>query len=298
MRISCLLFSLVIVGCTSQRPDHYTEYVKNVSSVETVSSIDLRVHDNGPVRFYGAVDYDKLNAGQLGTLYPAPTTGVFVASVLTHAVIAESSKDSEKSAQQTAADKVLAPYQDQIQFLFPFDLKKSAQEHMNSSSIGVKIGEAPNTSSSWVLVSNPVYFMSADERSIAVVNKVAVFKNGQTETPIYQNMIEAVSDAAPAKSPQSYWKDNKNPAFQRTVKQLFNKSIELAIQDATLMLNDANAPESTIHYSKSGNTLFERGRRLHADCGHITIRTLRGWIKWVPMAVSEKQSGTTCSSAG
>lgn len=297
MRISYFLFLFAIVGCASSRPDHYTEYVKNVSSVEPISAVDLRLPDTGPIRFFGAVDYDKLSAGQLNTLYPAPNAGVFLVSVLTHAAIAESSKNGEKSSQQTEADKVLSAYQDQIQFIFPFDLKKSAQDHMGKLASPVSITDGADSSATWLLMSNPIFFMAADERSIAVVNKVTIYKAGQTEQPIYQNMIETVSDAAPEKSPQSYWKDNANPIFQDTVKNLFNKSIELAMRDATLSLSDESVQDSTIHYSKSGKTLFERGKRISTNCGHITIRTLRGWIKWVPMTDSERQSNTSCVSS-
>ena len=66
----------------------------------------LRLPKDEKVTFRGSVNYDNAGAGTLGMLYPAPNAVGFLAGLITHGILLQSTKKNQKDKLQEAADSV------------------------------------------------------------------------------------------------------------------------------------------------------------------------------------------------
>ena len=110
MRIFIIITLLVLSGCSHNKSLTYTTHVKSAISMDEIGAVFFKTPDEKNVKFFGYVNFDGLGNGQGNMAYPGLGPGVFLASILTHAAISESSKNSEKNKRQHQANTVLIPY--------------------------------------------------------------------------------------------------------------------------------------------------------------------------------------------
>lgn len=65
--------------------------------------------------------------------------------------------------------------------------------------------------------------------------------------------------------------------------QLLAESVRLAIDDMRHQFLVRTELDQTFHFYQEGKKAYERGRLLAVEAGRLTMRTLRGWLKSVPI---------------
>ncbi len=278
------LFSLyfLLLGCTAPKTVPYTQYVSDDSVFQTGSALNLKIteSESPEVRYRGDVDYNGTGIGSMNMLYPAGSPEVFIGAVLAHFFTAESIKNSQKQSLQDEADKVLNPYNEDIE-----NFSNTALLETSLSKVKVRnLVHIDGTTTEWIMESTPVFFMSQDESTLRLNNFLKVYSESTKDEPIYTNLIEIVSLPFDRDS-RDYWNQEVGGELKlfSVSSDLFADSIDIAIFDLeNVMVND-DSQEQTIKYYLAGSEQYERGTLISESCQRLTIRTLRGWIKSVPV---------------
>lgn len=283
MRILIIITLLLLSGCAHNKSLTYTTHVKSDLSTDEIDSVFFKMPDEKKAKFFGYVDFDGLGGGQGNMAYPGYGPGVFLVSILTHAAISESSKNSEKNKRQNQANTVLIPYESLISSMdIQLSLDNVIRDLSQDGTHKVYKYNAEEGPDRWILESMPVFYMTQDESHIILRNVVALYNENDPGTVVYQNMIEVVS--LPVKEdPRGFWTRNNGEGFNKITNELLNTAFNLVNKDFRGGLIKIENKDRTFKYLLSGKKIFERGSLLATDCGRVTIRTLRGWLKSVPM---------------
>ncbi|WP_226664090.1 hypothetical protein [Microbulbifer aggregans] len=266
--------SIFVVACASSKNQNYVKHVERTANVSPGSILLVKVKSDAPVEFYGETDLDDVNADHGSMMYVANTPGVFAASVLAHALIADSANDSKKAKAQEEADKILVPYASAIEGMKEEGLILAA---LGSSSFSAYEFSPwnENSDSEWIITAKPVFVMSQDQHTLTLKNAITLTTKDSPEAPAYQNLIEVVSisgDTAPALAEED---------LVKTASDLLVTSF--SILEAELQgLHAEKNKQQTLSYLHGGKKKFERGVVLSEQCDRLTFRSLRGWIKSVP----------------
>ncbi|AQQ69229.1 hypothetical protein Mag101_17505 [Microbulbifer agarilyticus] len=280
-KIIIVAISLFVVACASSKNQNYVKHVAASAEVTTGSTLLVKVEASTPVSFYGEVDLDHLNFEHGSMMYAANTPGVFAASILAHAVIAGSAKDSQKAKAQEEANQVLLPYTEAIEEITEVGLVQNSLDRGNFTAFQF-VPWTEGADSNWSVVVKPVFLMSQDQQALTLKNAITLLSNDNEETPSYQNLIEVVS------VPVDSQKVLANEDLDSLTTDLFVKSLtilEAELQGKHLKKMD----QQTLSYLHAGKKKYERGVILATHCDRITFRSLRGWIKSVPVKMEDCQ---------
>ena len=283
MRISIIITLLILSGCSHNKSLTYTTHVKSSISKDDIESVFLKVSNDEKARFFGYVNFDGLGNGQGNMGYPGLGPGVFLASILTHAAISESSKNSEKNKRQNQANTVLVPYRTLISDVDIQSLMNNVIHDLSKGSAHkIYKYETEEGMGRWILTSMPVFYMTQDESHIILRNVVALYNEDDPDSVVYQNMVEVISQPV-KENPRGFWIGNNGVEFNKATNELLLTSFKLVNKDFRGVLTKIENKDRTFKYLLSGKKIFERGSLLTTDCRRVTIRTLRGWLKSVPM---------------
>ncbi len=288
-RIILILLCVTFASaCASQKPEH-AEYINQKRDIGEPSNLQLAYAGPTTVAYFGLPNYDHLNVdGGAGVLYPGGHAAVFLASVLTHAVIVDSAKESRRSKIQNQADQVLTPYRRHIDSLSYREIISGAVTRLEDVGERFTVSNYYDSTTSlagdaWVLESNPSFYMLQDEGAILVQNSVVIHSGEEEPTIIYQNIVEVISQPYQGDSPQTYWSADNGAMLKNLSVELLAESVRLAIDDMRHQFLVRTELDQTFHFYQEGKKAYERGRLLAVEADRLTMRTLRGWLKSVPI---------------
>jgi hypothetical protein len=244
----------------------------------------LKLPETTTVVFHGLVSYDGAGSQQGAMLYPAIDPLTFLVGLATHGVINESVKHHQKSKLQEEADKVLQPYQTILEH---FTHRELMQRGLALSHEGqrAQLTEADDVShEQWTLVSSPAYSLTQDQRAIVLDNTVVLYAAGSTK-PTYANSVRVVSDPRDATDPQAQWQANDGQRLKDESAFLFANSIDVFLHELDAGASTAAPQQRTVRYARGGSEAVERAFVLGESCTRLTLKTLRGWLMSVPVAV-------------
>jgi len=292
------LFPVValIFLCSCASPQKPLAYVHKASSIPDNAVFALKLPAT-PVVYNGEVSYDNAGAPTGQMLYPAPTAGAFLAAIMTHAVVADSMQSAEKTKLQDAANGVVSGYRETLRDFTHAELGASSLK-----STGVAAGkltlwnpDQPVTAD-LILESRPTFILSQDRGTLMLQNTVAAYPVGHPDKIVYQNIIEVVSDIVTDSDLNRYWNRNNGEPMKQLSAKLLADSLRMAIDDADRESGpDAqNHAYQTVHYQQGAVEKIERAELVARDCDRMTLRTLRGWLRSVPVVAGA--SATDCTS--
>ncbi|WP_036271186.1 hypothetical protein [Methyloversatilis universalis] len=251
----------------------------------------LRVPDANGVSFQGQANRDGAGGGTAQIMYPAPNMAGFIAALVTHGLINESSKTAERQRIQEQANRILEPYADVLSVLSYRTLIEHASGKIDSASSPELIGSAEASSRMWIMEVTPLYVMTPDQRAIVLDNTVRVFANG-SKNPVYSRVIRVVSfpledmdETAIIKA----WRDGDGALIRSASSDLLAESLKIALLDAR-SVQAAEERHRTFRYREGGFERIERAQLVSEECHRQVLRTLRGWLLSIPSS-----RHTTCS---
>ncbi len=291
-----LLFASIamLAACTPPKNDAYTKYKKTDIQVTEHTPVVIEAVGQDKVMFLGQMIDAGNNSTKGAMLYPGATGEMFLASIITHAVLEKSMGNSAKSKLAEQSNKVLIPY---ASVLDNFSTKSLLQDsraliHLDdrfdvidgkTSSASSVVKDDQQSKQPWVVRSKPVYFMTQDEQAVILKNVIEIYSNKKQKKPIYTNIAEVISSGhAASKDASSYWLEGNPPRLRRESIELFSESIEIAVTDLLSKLSDSPDKEITFKLDQGGKTVYERGYFVAKNENRTTIRTLRGWLKSMP----------------
>jgi hypothetical protein len=250
-------------------------------AVEPGAGWAIRLPATEPVVFRGALNLDAPGSAAGGMLYPAPHVAGFLVAILTHAVIAESSRNAEKARQQEEADKVLSAFRPLLEGFKHSDLAALALPRVEGTGMRTVVG-AQERPSGWLIAIAPVFSMTQDRRAIFLDNAIAFYRPGEAE-PSHAVAVRVVSAPRAGPDPEADWQENVSGSAR-----LKDESAHLLAHSISIAMNDLRLPRAeaaafrTVRYPEGAGERVERAQLVTAGCERVVLRTLRGALMSVP----------------
>ena len=293
----CTILFLLLSACNVQRENTFIRNSTEKVTIHPGQVLHIKTDFHKDVVFQGQYNFDDIDLKTDPVLYPGDSAAVFFAAIIAHAYTADAIKSGAMSQVQENANRVLMPYQRYLQKFendelvscvinnvnnqYDFQISKFQNKKVSpgKSSPGKSpLGKSP---SGWLLKSEPVFYMTQDQRELILKHVMYVYRMSAPEVVVHKNIIEVSSARTDESRPLDFWVyKNKLPAISS---ELYAKSIKLFIDD--MISPDgahSNNPQKTFRYTQGGVKMFERGTLIENECGQTTMRTLRGWIKSFP----------------
>lgn len=219
-------------------------------------------------------------------LYPAPNIVGLFAAVVTHGVLLDAAKNSQKQKMREKADEVLVPYKSVLDGYMHHDLMQSSLEEMATSGSKKLIKSADQIAAGdLVIESMPMFSLTQDQRALILDNPISI---GAINTaPSYQTVVRVVSTAKDAEDLIKFWTVDNGNKLKAESARLLAASLDIALSDLA-DTNKSSGAYKTIRYLEGGTERMERGQPISERCNQMVLRTLRGNLMSVPL----KNGGT------
>lgn len=246
----------ILVGGCSAKPRNYAIYQKTADIDLIQAQIEVLSSDEFEPLFLGkAPASNTLDTSQMMYSGAAGIIGMF-AQIATQSAIVDGKRNSEISAQQREANKVLENYSG----LDSFSVKSLLDDHNRFVFI-----ESPESGKKDHYIQlSPLFYISQDRKLIELHAVVETFHKRNKRTPLYSNVIKVYAQRDILEDAEIFL----------LVPELYNAAISYAVKDMASSLSALDTRDK--NYDLSGS--FERGKKLEASCNHEVVRNLRGWI--------------------
>jgi len=294
-KLVAIIAAAICAACAAPDNRARVEHLTNKDIIPNDSMLFVKIAGDTQVKFLGYTDFDDAGAKGGQIMYPGGNAGVFLVSVLTHSATVSSIKNSEKQHLQDKADEVLLPYRSSINEITTDKLiDSSVKTGLQDGELQLTYFEPEKQQSGWIIESSPVFFITQDQSSIVLQNPVIIYEKGNPAKPYYRNLVEIVFQLPNDQKATSYL--NADGQLTQISSSLFNSSLKLSIQDAQHQLTQ-DGTDKTFSYYLGKEKVFERGKIAHMDCERLTIRTLHGWLKSVPVPAESNSEYVNCANA-
>ncbi|MBB2484204.1 hypothetical protein H5407_03085 [Mitsuaria sp. WAJ17] len=230
------------------------------------------------------------SGGQAGGMaYPAPNALGFLAAILTHAALAQGAQSAQRNERQQKADEVLVPYAAQLASQSSRELALAALVGMPELQVRVLEEGGAVPSQALVLAVQPVFSLSADQRTLVLDNQVMLYREGEAARPQFSNVVRVVSDPRPEEDPAAFWAEQGQTHLLDEGQRLFAHSLESVLLAGATSADEV--PAKTQRYLFGKDERAERGRVMAQACGRVLVRTLREGLLSVPV----RTDGEACA---
>ena len=281
----CLLILVFLSACTKYQ---HLGYVSHVNAKPSTPVSKVFVHAGASnVAFYGKVDLTNAQVASGQMLYPGYDGASFLAGIITHAAISSSLLEKQKKEIQRLAEEVWGPYRQVTEQINHQMLLESSLNVVATTGDQTTIGSTPQVTAELknevVAELLPLYFLSKNEETLSLVSTVKIFRAGNKQgKPLYQNQIEIVGDLIQAENFREFWLANDGEALRLQIQNQYNTALQLTLNDFLSAQPKAGQQEN-IKYQDGSTTEFVRGEVLERNDQRVVVRTLRGWLKVIPV---------------
>ncbi len=242
----------------------------------------LSLPQNDTPVFSGQLDFDGAYVDMQTMLYPAPNAAGFLAAIITHGLIVESQKDSQRKKAQENADKVLDAYKP---LLATLSLQQLAQVWLSQAQPGIarrlrETATIPGDDDGLIEVA-PVFLLAQDQRTLVMDMMVSVRPPAAAGVSGFSGRIRVFSRPESGKDPAAAWLANEGKKLREDGAWLLMESLDIAVHAAEGNMGEGS-PFRTIRYIEGGTEKMERARLISEQCGRLVIRNLRGEFMSVP----------------
>lgn len=275
--------------------------------------VKFEIDTNSHVKFVG-MQASNSATGRPGAVLYSGDAGIagLLAQIMVHAAIENSVQNSAEAKAQQQADEVLEPYQTMIDSISGSLIVQSCLDLCNEETKGFisfpNADEGPSATPEMTLESHPLFLLTQDRRNI-VLRNILILRSvkatslrtsrrssksnppAQKPNVIYQNVIEIVSNSCERDTSDTCWLEA--PTIGNLSGSLFSISMDLGVKDILRRYSNSEETDRTFKYKFGGASSYERGKLLSAESGRLTLRTLRGWIKSVPLEQKNTENPTT-----
>jgi len=218
--------------------------------------------------------------GKPGTmLYPGGNGLIFLASVLTHALINSTANQVKEQSAARRANKIVAPYRE---LLSQLDLNSLMGDLTTAwPPLGETFLPSGNAKlkNDWLVEVRPAFVLAADARTISAHIWIAFWPSSGSDRPKALRQVQVMSTPIKAEVPESVWKQDEGKRLRATLVGLVAEGLEIGLADAFV---DPALPQRSVPYTDGREDSIERGQFIRSDCGRVLLRNLRGWLMSLP----------------
>ena len=287
IRLLVLFIALVLVGCSSHKPQGYVKLIDKSNTLPENAKLFVKVPE-GIATFIGKAPDYRGKTQSSAMLYPAVTPVDFFASVIAHAAVSESVRNSDKNSLQSIADKVIEPYRAYSDSLKNKTLVNQLKEIALSRGFTLSKYENSQHGDDLILDITPIYLLNKTEETLILRNQFLVYKKKyqnkkeKKKRLLFQNQIEVFSDVTIPGIAQEHWLKNDGENLKNEMNKLFSESLNLIAERISSTAKDANVKYKNYRYNDGDGVVFERAITLSENCEKVIFKTLRGWLKSIP----------------
>ncbi|MGE0350241.1 hypothetical protein [Hydrogenophaga sp.] len=246
-------------------------------SAQAPAPLDIRWSDAEPLTWSGIAAGEPAG-GTASFLYPAPNAGGLIAAILTHSLLVNGSRESERQDRQRLADQALNPFRAAIEGLDSSLLTHDLRARWVSDNAG-------NGNERRLVHLLPHFRISADHRVIVLNVRIRVQEpDAAPDRHVFDQMVQVVSTPHGGEEPLTAWLANDAHHFREEVVSMLGHAIDIALKLGPL---PPSSPARTQRYIYGTETRMERGQPLASRCGRVVLWTLReSWMS-VPVTHSD-----------
>jgi hypothetical protein len=252
----------------------------------------LRQPNQDLVQFSGALTYGITGGGPAPMLYAGGPIGL-VAGVLTQGAVERHQQRKEKQRWRDSADRVLEPYRAVLQDFTNAELMRRALELLVTNGSKTLLKFTDPAGAGLQIESVPVYYMTHDARSIVLENAMVIRGPGANSkvAPLFKSVVKIV--AAPrariAPGEQDSWISNQGEELRALAIDELRTSLNLALTEIARGSDTVPREFRNVHYFESDVPKMEHAQVIADLPDHLVLKTLRGWIMWVPAGPVESE---------
>jgi hypothetical protein len=252
----------------------------------TVPALSLRLPKADIVSF-AALPNDATVEGQPGSmLYTGPLVLAF-GELLAHGVYQSNKQAKERNAKNSLSDIVLAPYQPALSHFTNADLMGRALQGLATHGDKMLIQFTERAGPGWLIESSPTFFMTQDARALILQNSIVVHSQDAMSPATFNGVVEVVGSPREAvgRDSENSWMIEDGARLQSASVDLLRESVSLALSEIHGDFAAHAAAFHTVRYPRGGSEKMERAQILRESPRRLVLKTLRGWIMSVPVAV-------------
>jgi hypothetical protein len=286
-----IFLSCTLVGCASHKFEGYTKYT-NTKKITHKNNLQFVQIAPQPILFLGQANPTNSGSENGAMVYPGGFgLGGFIASIATHAAIANSAAEARKNKIQNEANKITVPFQE---YISKTQLNTLLEQAMKEQTLFSKIDTVSTEQIKNVdtVEFAPVLFMTQDMKQLYIRNVGVIYNPLKKTKAFYQNQVEVFSEPVKAKDIMNYWTNDDGSKLQETVSDLMRISTNLLLKDM-LGSDKFDKKDRNIQYYVGSKKYFERGKINNTSCNYLLLKTLRNWLKLIPRSVL-KNNNTKC----
>lgn len=223
-------------------------------------------------------------------LYPAPNIGGFLAALITHGILLESTRSAQIEKNRQEANQVLLPYQSILDGYHYRDLMQSGLGKTTAGGSRKLVEFLEKPGSEWFIESLPVFSITQDQKAIILDNAVVIYAPDLPAAPAYQSVIRVVSKPESSVNPQSFWTANAGENLKSESARLLAESLDIAFSEANGGSAKRTNSHRTVRYMEGSKENMERGEVVSESCERVVLRNLRGWMMSVPASAAQDAS--------
>ncbi len=231
---------------------------------------------------WSAVPPDESLGTSGAMLYPAPSAGGLLAAILTHSILVDHSRSSEREQRKAQAEQSLQPLRPAIAALDDRQLLQRAQAHLDKQLPG---GTLPGP-----LEVVPVYAVLTDHRAIVIDAVIQLGNTAGKSDGKHPVRVQVVSSAVHTADPTAHWLANDGAVLREEAGALLGHAIEVAVRHARRPA--AETPARTQRYVYGSDIRMERGQAVAKGCARVVLFTLRE--HWMSVPLPPGSEGSTC----
>lgn len=263
-----------------------------VRPASKITSWSLRLPQETNVIYQGQAFNDQPGGSTASMLYPAPNIAGFIAALITHGVILDSTRNAQLEKNRLMANQVLLPYQHIFDGYFYRELMQSGLEKMAAAGSRKLVEFPEKPGSEWFIESMPVYSMTQDQLAIIIDNAITIYAPNETVNPAFKNVVRVVSRPDRKSDPLAHWAANAGENLKSESARLLAESLDLAFAEINSESAKRLNPQRTVRYLEGAKENMERGEVVNEKCDRVVLKNLRGWMMSVP--VDPAGSTTPC----
>lgn len=260
---------------------------------------NLRLPQEEKVVYRGVVSFDGAGVGNLNMLYPAPNVAVGLIAVLTHGLMNEVTKKSQKARIQDAADSVLLPYKEVLNNYTYRELMQRGLEKSVTGGTRTLVAFSQKAGAEWFVESTPVFALTQDQSALIVENMILIYPPGAAPPVSFEHLVKVVSSVKNTPDLVTFWTADDGRNIKEESAGLLAESLDIALREAVNGPGKGNEAFKTIRYREGNAEKMERGQQIGEYCNRVVIRTLRGGLMSVPTdnKMVSGESAKSCDDA-
>src|SRR5258708_6934425 len=252
----------------------------------TIPALSLRVPKEDLVSFAALANEDTV-VGQPGyMMYFGPLPAALV-GVVAHGVIESQKQARERKSKNSLSDLVLAPYQPSLSHFTNAELMRRTLDGLTTHGDKALIPFAERAGPGWLIECSPQFFMTQDARALVLQNSIVIHSPDAASPATFKNVVEVVARprASVGEDSENTWMIQDGALLASTSVDLLRESVSLALSDLHGDFAGHAAMYHTVRYPRGGRERMERAQILRESRERVVLKTLRGWIMSVPVAV-------------